>query len=186
MQKKIGITIVLAFALLSYCYAQSDLIGYGTPPSKKGGLGVGYGFPYGGLGLAADVYFLDNMAFTLAVGTLGYTAGYEIGAKYLLGSSQKTWRPEAILLYGVNGVIVADGTAIGDIREAYLGLTAGAGSQFMFGKSKKHGFDAGVTYVISSGMYKRIKELEDLSVYLETSSRFGFYLGYRFAFDFKI
>jgi len=52
----------------------------------------------------------------------------------------------------------------------------------MFGKKRRHGLDFGVTYVISSGLFKRLEELEGYE--LGASSRFGFYLGYRYAFQF--
>jgi hypothetical protein len=167
------------------CQAQDDVSGYLFSPGKQGTLGVGYGFPYGGYGFSADLYFLDNLALSVGVGTFLYSAGYELGVKYLHGTSQKTWRPQAMILYGINGIIIADSTYIGNIREAYPGFTIGVGSQFMFGQKKKHGLDVGVTYVLSSGLYKRLKELEDMQIFLESSSRFGFYLGYRYAFEFK-
>lgn len=176
----ITLWIVLVSGL---CFAQAAP-GFGAPPGKKGSIGVGYGIPYGGLGVNGDIYFGDNLALTVGIGSFGYTAGYELGAKYFYGSPEKTWRPTAVVLYGINGVLMLEGVTQ-DIREAFNGISAGIGSQFMFGKSKHHGFDLGVLYILTSGVFKRMEELEDDGYSFAKTNRFSYYLGYRYAFNLK-
>lgn len=154
-------------------------------PGNRGSIGVGYGIPYGGLGVNADVYFIDNAALTAGVGSFGYTAGYAIGAKYLYGKPSDLWRPQAVISYGINKVLYIDREPEADLREAYQGFSLGLGSQFMFGKSRKHGFDIDALYIVSSGIFKRVGELESQGYNIGDISRFTFSLGYRFAFDLK-
>lgn len=179
--------LVIALFLLVFTAGFSQYAGFGgaDPSSRSGSLGLGYGLPYGGLGVNADVYIFEPVALTVGVGSFGYTAGYEIGAKYFYGPPQKTWRPQAVLLYGINSVLIAEMDPEPDIREAFMGFSIGIGSQFMFGKAKKHGFDIDVFYVLSSGVFDRIKELDELGYQFEDMTRFKFSLGYRYAFDLK-
>lgn len=185
MLKKLTLSLVLILVLVALCPAQDVLGDMSYTPDKKGSLGLGFGIPYGGLGINADVYFFDSVALSAGVGSFGYTAGYELGIKYFYGSSQKTWRPQAVLFYGINGIILVERDPEEDIREAFPGFTVGLGSQFMFGRKKRHGFDIDVLYVLSSGMFKRMDELEQLGYQFEEVSRLKFSLGYRFAFDIK-
>ncbi len=151
-------------------------------PGRNIQLGVGYGLPYGGiLGVGVDMYVFEKLALSLGFGSFVNSAGFEAGLKYQLGNMQSQWRPEAILLYGTNGILPSDDVI--SQTEVYNGISAGLGTQAMFGKKRQHGLDAGVTYVVTSGLYQRLKELEDYD--LETSSPLGFYLGYRFAFELK-
>ncbi|HNU53528.1 MAG TPA: hypothetical protein PLK21_02985 [Candidatus Syntrophosphaera sp.] len=174
--------LLLALLLASLCAAQEQP-DFSFQPGRYGTLGFGYGLPYGGYGFSADMYIFDQLALTVDAGTLLYAAGYELGLKYLHGNAGKLWRPQAILLYGVNGIIPYNFSNTEVVQtEVYNGFTAGLGSQFMFGKKRRHGLDFGVTYVISSGLFKRLEELEGYE--LGASSRFGFYLGYRYAFQF--
>lgn len=185
MLKKLTLSLVLILVLAALCPAQDLGEEALYSPDKKGSLGLGFGTPYGGLGINADVYFFDSVALSAGVGSFGYTAGYELGIKYFYGSSQKTWRPQLLLFYGINGIILVDRDPEEDIREAFPGFTIGLGSQFMFGKKRQHGFDIGVLYVLSSGMFKRMDELEQQNYLFEEVNRFKFSLGYRYAFDFK-
>lgn len=185
MLTKKGFTIAIMLLLGTLAFAQDDWFGDSSTPGRSGSLGLGFGLPYGGLGFNADVYVFDPVALTVGIGSFGYTAGYEVGAKYFYGSPQKTWRPQAVLLYGINGIIIAERDPEPDIREAFMGFSIGVGSQFMFGKEKRHGFDFDVLYVLSSGMFKRRDELEEQGYQFEEISRFKLSLGYRYAFDLK-
>ncbi|HOZ00814.1 MAG TPA: hypothetical protein PLG20_03285 [Candidatus Syntrophosphaera sp.] len=186
MLKKTALFQVLLLLAATLCFAQVADPGYSGMLAKRGGLGLGYGLPYGGLGLNADVYFIDNLALTAGIGSFGYAPGYAVGLKYLFRPYSKTWRPEILLIYGVNKVLVITDPIAGDKRESYSGFSAGLGSQFMFGKSKKHGFDLGIIYVVSSGIFDRIDELEHQGYTIDPVSRISYYLGYRYAFNFKL
>lgn len=183
MQRKRMILSLLTAILVTLCFAQAAP-DFGASPAKKGSIGIGYGIPYGGLGVNGDVFFGDNLALTVGIGSFGYTAGYELGAKYFYGSPAKTWRPLAVVLYGINGVLMLEGETQ-DIREAFSGISAGLGSQFLFGKNKHHGFDLGVLYILTSGVFKRMEELEDDGYSFADTNRFSCYLGYRYAFNLK-
>ena len=182
MPSKQTCVLILLLLLAGLCAAQEqpDLT---FQPGRYGTLGFGYGIPYGGYGFSADMYLFDQIALTVDAGTFLYAAGYELGVKYLLGNSNSLARPQAIILYGVNGIIPYNYPNAGVTQtEVFNGFTTGLGCQLMFGQKRQHGLDAGVTYVISSGIYKRLEELEGYE--LNVSSRLGFYLGYRYAFQF--
>ncbi len=175
------IVVLLAIALLSgLCAAQEKSSTF--QPGRYGTLGLGYGLPYGGYGLSVDMYVFEPLALTVSIGSFIQSAGLEVGVKYLHGDASKLWRPQVILLYGVNGLLPSDTTSV-EQTEVFNGITAGLGSQFMFGKKRRHGLDLGLTYVVSSALYKRLEELEGYE--FDVSSRLGFYLGYRFAFEFR-
>lgn len=178
--KKIYLLTLLTLLMLPF-FAQ-DMEDYPFQPGRHINIGAGYGLPYGGVGFGMDMYVFEKLAVNLGIGSLGQSAGFEAGLKYLLGDLQSQWRPQAILLYGVNGLLPADNDEVSQ-TEVYNGLSAGLGVQGMFGKKRRHGLDAGATYVVSSGLYKRLEELEGYE--FKFSSRFGFYLGYRFAFELK-
>ncbi len=175
------ICVVILLALLTLPLFAQELE-YRFQPGRNINLGAGYGLPYGGLGFGMDMYVFEKLAVNLGIGSLGHSAGFEAGLKYLLGDLHSQWRPEATLLYGVNGLLPADDDEVSQ-TEVYNGITAGLGVQAMFGKNRRHGLDAGATYVVSSGLYKRLEELEGYE--FELNSRLGFYLGYRFAFELK-
>ncbi len=176
--KKLCAIFLLAL-LFGLCAAQESEFTF--QPGRYGTLGFGYGIPYGGYGFSADMYIFDQLALTVDVGSFLYAAGYELGLKYLHGDASKLWRPQAILLYGVNGIIPYTNADVNQ-TEVFNGFTAGLGCQLMFGKKRKHGLDAGATFIVSSGLYKRLEELEGYD--FDVSSRLGFYLGYRYAFQF--
>ncbi|MBW6514089.1 MAG: hypothetical protein K0B87_04975 [Candidatus Syntrophosphaera sp.] len=185
MSKRTVLSLALAIFMGALCFAQEAEI---SPiPDNKGSLGLGYGTPYGGLGLNADVYFFDTAAVTIGVGSYGYTAGVVLGVKGFYGPSTKTWRPQAVLLYGTNRAIYVDREPEEpNIRESCSGFTAGLGSQFMFGKKKRHGFDFDILYVISSEAFDRRDYWNPQLVNkIPEIQRFGFSLGYRYAFDLK-
>jgi hypothetical protein len=184
----------LAAALLlllpaALCHAQGMEIGMMTERRTNATVGLGFGIPYGGLGVSSDVFLLESGAVTIGIGSFGYTLGRELGIKYLYGSRDRLWSPEAALYYGTNGILVSDIPNVLEVKESYLGFTAGIGSRFMFGRKRQHGLDLDLLYIVSSGLFKRV---DDLNAYLETygyrindSGRWKFSLGYRYSFDLK-
>lgn len=183
---KTSILLALALLLAAPGLAQNALESLAPSPGRSGSLGLGYGIPYGGkLGVNADVYFFDAAALTAGIGSYGYTAGYAVGAKYFHGSPQKFWRPQALLVYGINRVLVVQDSVAGDTHEPFSGFTLGLGSQFMFGQARRHGFDVDLLYVVSSGIYRRLEDLEQQGYSVPSVGRFSFSVGYRYAFDLK-
>lgn len=178
LTKKIILLLLIAL-LFGICAAQEQ--GPAFQPGRYGTVGLGYGIPYGGYGFSVDMYVFEPLALTVDIGSFIQSAGLEVGVKYLHGDASKLCRPQVVILYGVNGLLTNDYPGVAQ-TEVFNGITAGLGSQFMFGKTHRHGLDIGLTYVISSGLYKRLEELEGYE--FDISSRLGFYLGYRFAFQF--
>lgn len=163
--------------------AEDDRIFGSAVTHKRGSLGLGYGIPYGGLGFSGDFYLNDDIGITGSLGTYGFVTGYSLGAKYMFGSFQNTFRFKATALYGINGMImIARDEPLSDIVEAFSGLTGGIGGQWMFGPDKRHGLDADILYVITSGMYKRIEEYEQQGYIFTKAPRTKFSFGYRYAF----
>ena len=74
MLNKTVITLALAIFLGALCFAQTVNAEFAPAPEKRGSLGLGYGIPYGGLGINADVYFFDSVALSAGIGSFGYTA----------------------------------------------------------------------------------------------------------------
>lgn len=181
MRIKICLLAILALAALSTLAAQSAGMGFGTYGDKQGSLGLGYGIPYGGLGLNADYLFLDNVALTVGFGAFQYSAGYAIGGKVFFRGPDKALRPQLLMVYGVNGIVTKGAAVEVASNEAYTGVTAGVGAQYMLGKSKRHGFDADLIYVLSSGVFKRCDELN-----LQRPGRLAFSFGYRYSFTLKM
>lgn len=183
---KTGIFLLLAALLAENAFAQELPADVLAAPAKRGSIGLGWGLPYGGLGVNADVCFFDVAALTAGVGSFGRAAGFSVGGKYFHGSPNKTWRPQIALLYGVNKVLVIEDEVAGDRTEAFRGFTVGLGSQFMFGKAKKHGFDLDLLYIVSSGVFQRVEDLEQQGYQIGSINRFTFSLGYRYALDFQL
>lgn len=184
---QIRILLVLAFLQIATgLAAQMDFAFEPTIKHRRGSLGVGYGLCYAGLGFNGDFNLTDDVAVSGSIGTFGYVGGWELGAKYFFGKFDSAFRPMVSAWYGVNAMIVARPeatTGLPDVTEAHQGFCAGAGGQWMFSKSKRHGFDADILYIITTTQTKRIEELESQG-YGEFSkgSRFLFSFGYRYSF----
>lgn len=175
--------LILILLPLTLFAAEDERIFGSAVTHKRGSLGVGYGLPYGGLGFSGDFYLNDDIGITGSLGTYGTVTGYGMGMKYMLGSFQNTFRPKLTAMYGVNGMIFINrDEPLNDIVEAFSGLTAAVGAQWMFGDDKRHGFDVDILYVITSGMYKRIEEYEEQGYIFTKAPRTKFSFGYRYAF----
>lgn len=181
MRIKLSLLGLVALVALVPLAAQPAGMGFGSYGDKQGSLGLGYGIPYGGLGLNADYLFLDNVALTVGFGAFEYSAGYSIGAKVFFRSPERALRPQLLMVYGVNGIITKDAVVEVTSNLAYTGVTAGLGAQYMLGKSKKHGFDADLIYVLSSGVFKACDDYN-----LPRPGRLAFSFGYRYAFTLKM
>lgn len=150
---------------------------------KHAGFGVGYGIPYAGFGFSGDYYFTGDFGVTAGLGAFGYSTGYELGVKYFLRPYYKAIRPKLTLLYGINQGLKIDNEPEDDTYEVFNGLSAAAGAQWMFGKDLRHGFDLDIVYVLTSGLNKRLDELEEIGYVVEAQrGKFKLSLGYRYTF----
>ncbi|MDZ4183183.1 MAG: hypothetical protein U1B83_09920 [Candidatus Cloacimonadaceae bacterium] len=180
--KRYYMALILAIVMLTGVLSAQGIPMPETQIAKRGSLGFGYGLPYGGLGFNADMNLMEYLAITAGIGTFGYTTGYEIGLKSWLLPRESNFRPQFTMLYGINGLVLIDIPVGADIREAYRGFTAGAGGRWMFGDRMNHGMDFDILYVISSGMFDRIDELEEQGYSFTKINRWKISFGYRYAF----
>ena len=109
--------------------------------------GVGLGVPYGVLGVNTDLSVSPNVSLTLGLGT-SVVAGtaYNFGLKCYLTPPDQTFRPRISAYYGVNAIRAS---SFGE-GKSYRGISLGAGAQWMWGQSKKHGLDFDVMYLATS------------------------------------
>ena len=183
----VRILLVLAFLqIAAVLAAQTDFAFQPTIKHRRGSLGVGYGLCYAGLGFNGDFNLTDDVVVSGSIGTFGYVGGWELGAKYLFLEFDSSFRPKVSAWYGVNAMIVARPdatTGLPKLTEAHRGFCAGVGGEWMLSRSKRHGLDADLLYILSTTQTKRIKELE-LQGYGEFSkgSRLLFSFGYRYTF----
>lgn len=175
--KKIAGLIVLSLSL----GMSSALFAHGS----KGSLGTGIGFQYGLLGVNLDLKVTDNLYATAGVGRLLDITGWSVGAKYYFLDADRTWRPRAILLYGVNGALVKQSYFVDDEYESFTGISVGLGQSIAFGRSRTHGLDVDLLYrVTDGGLSDRFDELEDEGYDVKNNEGGSVFLsiGYRFNF----
>jgi len=113
---------------------------------KKHSFGIGFGVPYGGLGLNADFAMGSNFYISTGVGG-GF--GFTGGIRYIFTSLEKTFRPRISLFYGNNSLAKVEYSYKDSEYEEYKGVTILLGAQWMFGHKKRHGFDFDVSHNLS-------------------------------------
>lgn len=154
------------------------------PPSyelKRNSIGLGFGIPYGILGLNLDVNIVQNL--NLSIGTGGTEKvgfGYSAGFKYFLSSIEEKLRPRVSAYYGINTVIETEYISSDGSQtetESFAGFSFGAGIQIMCGKSKRNGFDFDFIFTATRGNYKN-----DEGSYSDEPNRVSISLGYRHTF----
>ena len=98
---KKGLFTLSCLLIILNVYAQEK-----TSKSGDFNLGVGLGIPYGIMGIGADFAIIPNINLHGSIGSVwlnGIT--YNVGVDVYFRDHNKVWRPKAIILYGVNGVI---------------------------------------------------------------------------------
>lgn len=162
-----------------------------TPELQEhdGSVGVGFGLPYGLIGLGLDINLANNLYATIGLGTTGDSVAYNAGLKYYFRDVSKVWRPRLTFLYGTNGFLEREcfgyGCNFNSEIETFKGTTVGLGQSFSFGHKRKHGFDLDLLYRLSDGGFEdETDRLENNGYTVEQSSSNGFSLaiGYRYNF----
>ncbi len=149
-------------------------------------MGFGIGIPYGIFGVNAEYYPINNLSLSAGLGsTLRAGAGYDIGIQYYFAKKGDNWSPRLSAHYGTNGILQTTlsvfGTTFKEDYESFEGLSVGVGFKNMMGNS---GWTFDILYVVSSGLFDRIDELEAQG--FETSS-YGperFWLGFGYTYSF--
>jgi hypothetical protein len=118
--------------------------------------GVGFGLPYGVLGINVDGRLVENLHLSLGIGWTILSGGAgNFGLKYFLLPVENNFRPRLSLYYGINTIAN---------ENPYMGFSFGVGSQWMWGQTKSDGLDFDIIFILSSSF--------DTSGY--TSKRFQF------------
>lgn len=112
-------------------------------------MGIGFGLDYGGIfGVRMTFMPMRYLGIFGCAGILNDGTGWEAGAKgyFIPKSSVKIFRPYIKAMYGVNTEVFIKGTD--EYNKHYLGFSAGAGTEFRFGRTKSHGinFDLNVPF----------------------------------------
>lgn len=138
------------------------------PYGKLGTFGVGFGIPYGTLGINVEFNLVPYLSVTGGLGTTIFSGlGYSIGLKGYFRKPGKVWRPRASIYYGINGLYAEDINH--PDNKKYTGITAGLGQLFLW---KKHGFDLDLIYLITSKLWEEHSG----------GGRIKLSIGYRYAF----
>jgi hypothetical protein len=144
---------------------------------QRGNIGLGYGIPYGNMGIGIDCFIINNLAATLGLGVF-YGNDLDVGARYFFRNSNKTFRPKITLLYGKNRNIKINSAWNGKDNDVNCyGVTVGTGGLVSFGHRKRTSLDFDAIYIITS-----IDELNQTVDTKDKLNRLGFSVGYRFNF----
>jgi len=139
------------------------------PFGTIGSAGVGFGVPYGILGINLEIKALPFLSISGGLGTTIFSGvGYSVGARGYFRKPGPVWRPRVSAFYGINGMYAEDFNH--PANRKYAGFTAGVGQIFLW---QKHGFDLDLMYIINSELY---------DVHPGSYVRIKINVGYRYAF----
>jgi hypothetical protein len=132
-----------------------------APAQDTGSWGIGYGIPYGNLGVNVDYRVVSGFYVTGAVGTGYNDLGYAFGGRYYFPRYTETVRPRVSLLYGVYGGLKprADsdsGNPIDTDGEDFANAALGVGIEWM---KENEGFDLEIFYVNTDELESRRDEV---------------------------
>lgn len=139
-----------------------------VPFGKLGTFGVGFGVPYGTLGINLEFFVIPYLSVTGGVGTTIFSGvGYSVGLKGYFRKPGPVWRPRASVYYGINGIYAEDFNDPNNKK--YSGVTAGIGQLFLWGKN---GFDLDLMFLVTSGLWDEH----------DGGGKIKISIGYRYAF----
>jgi len=190
-ERKMKITLILTIAIFliaGVSWGQESNINIGESDAdiemfKKNSNGVGFGIPYGIIGINTDINLAQNLNLSVGIGTTIFAGmGYNFGLKYYLLPVNHTFRPRISAYYGTNAIVLIEtgGWASNEEGESYKGVTLGIGSQWMWGESKSNGMDIDIMYIASSGL--DIDELRRDGYNIEDPGNIKLSIGYRHGF----
>lgn len=175
MKYATGTAITIAL-LSSIIMAQTS----STPVEvKRHSIGLGWGIPYGGLGINLDANDPHFLALSIGVGTTVFSdmpfkdyevfdlIAYNAGIKCFFTSVEKPLRPRVSIYYGVNSI------SLHGNGQRNWGVSLGIGLQWMWGEAKSSGFDFDIIYIgttdinvegLPEGSYKRIEKTNEIKI----------------------
>ncbi len=156
MKKVILLIVLNCFVLIAFSQNYSDKIRSDSIYRKyefhnSTDIGLGLGLDYGGIfGVKAGYSPVKHLNLFVAGGLQFSGFGWQIGAMgYIMPKTTKQFvRPFFKVMYGINAATYVDG--IDEYNKLFQGLTVGSGSEFRFGKKKKHGFNVEINYPFRS------------------------------------
>ena len=127
-----------------------------------GSVGLGFGIPYGILGVNIDLKLFSVLYAGAGIGTgIFVTPMYNAGLKcYLLPGNYK-FRPRILASYGTASMLYLEDSS-GNVveRKSFNSICLGAGIQYALDITKAFGFDFDVVYIVNdSGLENRKEEL---------------------------
>lgn len=175
---RIHLFFSLLFLLSLEVQAQDAASTPQTIKESKVGVGIGFGIPYGILGVNVDFVVAPNLNLTAGLGTSTVDLGYSFGAKYFFSDVSHSFRPRILALYGTNAVLWdASGW---DNDKSYTGLSLGAGAQWMWGESKSNGLDFDIIFIATTGL--DVNDLKNQGIIVDEPGKIKFSIGYRHMF----
>ena len=145
-------------------------------------IGAGVGIPYGVVGINADFPIVKNFHFSWGLGTTIMSGiGYNSGIKYYLRSVKNSWRPRILFNFGTTGILEVSDPS-GKRKKKYYSFSLGIGQKGMWGKTKTHGIDLDILYILGSEIFDDIDEYAGKGYAVNSESRTKLSVGYRYSF----
>jgi len=110
---------------------------------KMNRVGVGYGIPYGGLGVNYEFSPVDCFSLDAGVGATSGDPGWSVGTRVYFVTQEKTFRPRISVSYGTVALLES---ATGKWKNDN-GLSSGLGFQWVFGEKKEWSVDFDLLYL---------------------------------------
>lgn len=129
-----------------------------------GSVGLGFGIPYGKLGVNIDLKLLSVLYANAGIGTgIFVTPMYSAGLKcYFLSGSHK-FRPRVLANYGTTSMLYLEDNS-GDVieRSSFNSILLGTGFQYALDIKNAFAFDFDIIYIVNnSGLEARAQELRN-------------------------
>jgi hypothetical protein len=96
-------------------------------------LGLGFGLPYGGIGVNYELGLTEYVAPTLGVGFVPDTFGWNMGVRGYYPGRDYFVRGRVTLLYGTNVILEEEGMS-GNDKDTETGFSLGFGVDWRFGE----------------------------------------------------
>ena len=170
--------IICLFIISTFAISRGQDAGEETAEYSNNSWGIGFGIPYGILGVNADYNIISDLNVSFGLGTTIFAGvGYNIGFKYFITAKENSFRPRVLAFYGINSM-----SLIGDEGESYTGFSIGAGFQWMWGQSKTNGLDFDIIYIATTGYDVDELRAKYPQYQIEELGRVKISIGYRHIF----
>lgn len=118
---------------------------------KEHSWGVGFGIPYGVMGVNLNYNIIPYMDLSLGLGISPLSGfAYNIGGKLYFASDEKRFRPKISCYYGTNTMVDDPLYYETDNSTNYNGITVGVGGLVYFDQANRHGLDIDLLYRVST------------------------------------